>query len=170
MKVLFLDIDGVLNSARTLVARGGYPMELTGHHLDMFDTIAVGLVRSLCEKANVSVVVSSAWRITHHVDAIGRALDLPTIDRTPSLSKTRGHEIADWLAKHPQVTRYAIVDDDSDMLPEQLPYFVKTDGNEGLSFANYIRLCEIFSVNVYDCAPVRMREGNTTKLVGEDGA
>jgi hypothetical protein len=32
----------------------------------------------------------------------------------------RGEEIKAWLHQHPEVTRYAIVDDDSDMLPEQV--------------------------------------------------
>jgi hypothetical protein len=43
MKVLFLDIDGVLNSARTAVACRGYPMDLDGYHRAMFDEVALGL-------------------------------------------------------------------------------------------------------------------------------
>lgn len=72
--MLFLDIDGVLNSARTCVACKGYPMELDGYHRAMFDEVALGLIRGLCAKGGVSVVVSSAWRITYHWDAIGRAI------------------------------------------------------------------------------------------------
>ena len=44
----------------------------------------------------------------------------------------RGHEIQEWLDKHPEVTRYAILDDDSDMLPEQMPNFFKTTFQNGL--------------------------------------
>ena len=86
----------------------------------------------------------------------------------PSLLGCRGDEIAAWLTAHPKVKEWAIVDDDSDMLPEQLPRFVKTDGNEGLSFANFERLCAIFGINVHACAPTRIRAGNTVKLVWED--
>ena len=112
MKVLFLDIDGVLNSARTAVAFNGYPHKFTPDHLQMFDTVSVNLIRGLCAKGGVSVVVSSAWRYSHGWDEIGRALELPTMDQTPSLCGTRGDEIADWLRRHPEVEQYAIVDDD----------------------------------------------------------
>lgn len=168
LKVLFLDIDGVLNSSRTAVACKGYPLELDGYHRAMFDDVAVGLIRGLCAKGGVSVVVSSAWRITHHWDAIGRALDLPTMDRTPLLLGTRGDEIQHWLDAHPEVTQYAIVDDDSDMLPSQHFNFVKTDGRNGLMWDDFTKLCAIFGIAAHDCAPTRIREGNTNKLIWED--
>lgn len=44
----------------------------------------------------------------------------------------RGHEIQAWLDKHPEVEKYAILDDDSDMLPEQMPNFFKTTFQNGL--------------------------------------
>jgi hypothetical protein len=168
MKVLFLDIDGVLNSARSCVANHGYPHGFDGHNMAMFDEVAVKLIRGLCAKGGVSVVVSSAWRILHHWDDIGRNLQLPTMGATPRGIGERGKEIAEWLAEHPEVTQYAIVDDDDDMLPEQRPFFVKTNGMEGLSFADFEKLCSLFGVNVYDCAPTRVRQGNVTKLVWDD--
>ena len=168
MRVLFLDIDGVLNSARSCVANRGYPMNLTPRDLPMFDQLAVAMIRGLCARGGVSVVVSSAWRITHHWDAIGRALDLPTIDRTPSMLGPRGGEIAAWLLAHPEVEDWAIIDDDPDMLPEQLHRFVQTNAREGLSFDNFQRLCGLFGVSVHDCSPQRIRIGNAERLVWED--
>lgn len=168
MKVLFLDIDGVLNSARSCVANHGYPHSFDQNQITMFDHIAVGLIRGLCVKGDVSVVVSSAWRVLHHWEAIGKGLDLPTIGATPQLLGERGGEIAEWLKDHPEVTQYAIVDDDDDMLPEQRPFFVKTNGMDGLMFGDFEKLCSIFGVNVYDCTPQRVRDGNTVKLVWED--
>jgi len=168
VKVLFLDIDGVLNSARTAVAFRGYPHKFTPDHLGMFDTVAVNLIRGLCAKGGVSVVVSSAWRYSHGWDEIGRALDLPTMDQTPSLCGCRGDEIADWLRRHPEVTQYAIVDDDPDMLPEQSPFFVKTDGFNGLMWGDFEKLCGLFGVATQDCAPDRFRIGSTVKLEWTD--
>jgi hypothetical protein len=53
-------------------------------------------------------------------------------------------QIDEWLANHPEyVDKYIIVDDDSDMLPHQKPFFVKTDGREGFCFAQYERAVEI---------------------------
>ena len=61
-------------------------------------------------------------------------------DITPSLSYKynttlcSGKEIDDWLSKHPYVTRYVILDDDTDMEEHQLPFFIKTNPyNDGLN-------------------------------------
>ena len=164
MKVLFLDIDGVLNSTRSCIANKGYPHNFTPASLVMFDEIAVKLVRGMCRAGGIGVVVSSAWRIGRTHEEIGRGLDLPTIGKTPSLVGNRGKEIAHWLAEHPEVEQYAIVDDDSDMLPEQMPYFVKTDGHEGLTYAAFAKLCSLFGLNPYDAAPSRTRNAASVKL------
>jgi len=143
MKVLFLDIDGVLNSRRTAVAFGSYPHKLA--HLDRFDHAALGLVRRLCD-AGVSVVLSSSWREEFPHADIGRALDLPIIGGTPVLSGSRGSEIAAWLAAHEDVRTWAIVDDDRDMLDGQRGCFVQTDPDNGLLWGDYLALCAILSV------------------------
>lgn len=145
IKVLFLDIDGVLNSRRTCEAfggplTGGFPHAFDEKNMTLFDHAAIGLIRKLCEKTDASIVLSSSWRIIHSVHDCANGLDLPIFDRTPILNwsgRTRGDEIAAWLADHPEVTRYAIVDDDSDMLAEQKQYFVQTAFQEGLTWANY---------------------------------
>lgn len=168
MKVLFLDIDGVLNSSRTRLAFGAYPWEFDERNMAMFDTVSINMIRGLCAKAGVSVVVSSAWRTTHGWDAIGRELNLPTISQTPSSIKTRGHEIQMWLEDNPGVEQYAIVDDDDDMLEEQRPYFVRTDGDNGLMWGDFKKLCCLFGIKPSDCTPTRIREGGATKLVWEE--
>lgn len=53
------------------------------------------------------------------------------IDVTPTLSGIRGDEVNAWLAKHPEVEKYAILDDDSDFYPDQ-PLF-KTSFTGGLT-------------------------------------
>lgn len=150
-RVLFLDIDGVLNSHRTCIGLGGFPHDFSAEGMALVDHAALGLVRGLCRVGGVSVVLSSSWRIIHGFASVAAGLDLPVVDRTPSLGGCRGDEIADWLARHPGVERYAIVDDSSDMLPEQLPFFVRTDGFDGLLWRDFEKLCALFSVAPYDC-------------------
>jgi hypothetical protein len=157
-RVLFLDIDGVLNSHRTCVGLGGFSGDFSAEGVALFDHAALGLVRGLCRVGGVSVVLSSSWRIVHSFASVAAGLDLPVVDRTPSLGGCRGDEIADWLSRHPGVERYAIVDDDSDMLPTQLPFFVKTNGFEGLLWRDFEKLCGLFSVAPYDCSPSRVRK------------
>jgi hypothetical protein len=167
MKVLFLDIDGVLNSARTAVAFGGYPFTLKS--LAMFDLVAIGLIQRLCSNG-VQVVLSSAWRLDHEPASVGAAFGLPIVDRTPSLPGPRGREIADWLGRHPDVECYAIVDDDADMLDEQLPRFVHTDGMEGLTWAKFKQLCSLFGLSPHDGESPRVREWKATALKWDDAA
>ena len=152
MKVLFLDIDGVLNSVRTSVAFGGYPMEL--EHIAAFDAAAIRLLQRLCDSAGVQVVLSSAWRKSYTAAQVGKALGLPIIDSTPSHTDGhRGGEIKAWLDAHPEVKAYAIIDDDSDMLGEQLPFFVHTDCHEGMTWADFVKLCGLFGESAYAGAP-----------------
>lgn len=151
MRVLFLDIDGVINSTRTAVAFGGYPVKL--EHVGAMDVVALSMLRRLCEVGEISVVLSSSWRLGNHHHDVAAALDLPIMDRTPSMPATRGHEIARWLEQHPEVECYAIVDDDSDMLAEQLPRFVHTNGHEGLSWRDFEKLCSLFGISPYEGGP-----------------
>lgn len=167
-RVLFLDIDGVLNSSRTCVGLGGYPHDFSPGGMALVDTAALGLVRGLCRAGGVAIVLSSSWRTTHGFADVAAGLDLPVVDRTPSLCGTRGTEIADWLARHPGVERYAIVDDNSDMLPAQLPFFVHTDGREGLLWRDFEKLCSLFSVNPHDCSASRVRQHCPHGLIWPD--
>lgn len=149
MKILFLDIDGVLNSVRSCHAFKGYP-----HSFDefydytkpkQFDHVAIALIQNLCEVTGAKIVLSSSWRKLFTVKEVADALRLPIIDATPdSHDGFRGREIERWLDLNPEVSHYAIVDDDSDMTIEQKNgHFVQTDGFEGLSYANYLALKDI---------------------------
>lgn len=161
MKVLFLDIDGVLNSRRSCFAFGGFPHNATGPERQMFDEVAVRLVAGIVRAAGAKVVLSSTWRKHENWTEIGPALGLPIIDRTPiSWKGRRGEEIAEWLAAHPEVESYAIVDDDSDMLPEQMRFFVHTSGFDGLSWANAEKMAELLGVSLYDINHPRFKPGN----------
>jgi len=143
-KVIFLDVDGVINSRRTCIAYDGYPWEVDKQGLKMFDHVAIDLIRVACEKTGARIILSSTWRrSTGHVN-MAVAMHLPMMDSTPEkLSSARGEEIAMWLRDHPEVEQYAIVDDDSDMLDGQLPYFVKVDPDNGLSYKNYLKILEL---------------------------
>lgn len=152
LRVLFLDIDGVLNSTRTALALGGIPHDLRPEDVSKLDPVALALIRNLCRAAGLSVVVSSSWRILHHWDAIGRALNLPTMDATPRCpTGFRGDEVRAWLAAHPEVRDWAAVDDDCDFHPDQASRLVRVDSAEGLGWFNFLELCSLFDVDPMDC-------------------
>jgi len=154
-KILFLDIDGVLNSHRTVTVHGG-PAEFGGtpkgngfpHSFDAacmakFDPVAILLIRQVCIETDCSIVLSSAWRVLFTPHECANGLDLPIIDKTPSMPDVRGAEIKAWLDAHPGVEHYAIVDDNSDMLESQRSHFVQTDGLEGLGYRDFCALRDI---------------------------
>lgn len=118
MKVLFLDIDGVVNSADSTNFKGSlWP-------LDPHKAFLVGKIQldTGCE-----VVLSSSWR--HHPDGVAEVNKrvVKLLDKTPdSKDGFRGAEVQAWLDEHPEVTRYAILDDDMDFYTYQAPNFFKT--------------------------------------------
>ena len=141
MKIIFLDIDGVLNSQRTCVANNGYPHDFLPSSMEMFDHVAIKLIRKACELSGASIVLSSTWRIMHTVHEVANGLDLPVFDKTTTKDGRRGKQIQEWIDKNPQVTNYAIIDDDSDMEPSQQNNFVHTDYLDGFVWRDFTRLC-----------------------------
>lgn len=176
MKVIFLDIDGVLNSARSFIAN--HPRSdqnpwktVDERNIATIDPIAVKLVNEVVYRCDAEIVVSSTHRKWFYVQIenmkLGSKLDLPqlieymrnlgiekdVIDATPVLSsegKTRGDEIALWLSKNLQVEKYVILDDDSDMLENQLNNFVHTDNFNGFSFNDFKRAVSILGTKNED--------------------
>lgn len=136
MKILFLDIDGVLNS-RQFVYRQRAKDKNYRLWLDT-DPIAVALVQRIIRETKCKVVLSSTWRHypearKHVTDNVCRFIDV-TKDLNNKHRKNgvdRGYEIDEWLSRHPSVTKYAILDDDSDFFPFQ--WLFKTTFKDGLT-------------------------------------
>jgi len=125
MKVLFLDVDGVLNTTK---ARS--PMSLSKGCLSRLERIV--------KETGCYIVLSSSWRKYDDASSkLNRMLHyrgMLILSHTQIISSAcRGVEIAVWLKTHPAAKQYAIVDDDSDMLQEQLPHFFQTDPDYGLT-------------------------------------
>lgn len=160
MKVIFLDVDGVLNSTRTAAAFGGFPMEL--HHAEAFDWVAIKLLQRLCDSSGTQIVLSSTWRRYFSVKEMADLFKLPIVDQTPVLDTKRGVEIDEWLKLHPEVKEYVILDDDDDMMSHQKSNFVRTNPEEGLSWANYVRVCDILKADKYE-GEARDREWRNKK-------
>lgn len=117
MKVLFLDVDGVINSSSTTGFKDLYP-------IDPYMAFLVGKIQL---DTDCEVVLSSSWR--HHPDgvAVVEKRVVKVLDKTPHVDGIRGDEVNAWLAEHPEVVCYAILDDDSDFYPDQ-PLFKTTFG------------------------------------------
>ena len=126
MRVIFLDFDGVLNSAEWMNSRddrGGCDL----------DRAAVARVQAICDRAGAVIVISSSWRCLYEMPVLrdilrAHGLTAEVIGRTPQIKGRtsplrclpeaervqRGEEIAAWLREH-TVASFVILDDDSDM-------------------------------------------------------
>lgn len=124
---LFLDIDGVLVTEKHLKT---LPREEIMDELGLvFDPESSRNLKIIVEKTGAKIVVSSTWRLEglefiRKVFKERLSLDVHAI--TPNFNSIRGEEIAWFMERNPGT--FIILDDDTDFLPEQLPFFIKIEG------------------------------------------
>lgn len=136
IKVLFLDIDGVLNSDYFYNKQRENPKEWeeVPYPLTEFDPDCIKRLNQIVEETNVKIVVSSDWRFTEGLEQILFAVGLqhPIFDTTPYYFSKRDKEINIWLRNH-NVEQYIILDDNDFFNKEQHKHFIKTNYSEGLT-------------------------------------
>ena len=175
MKVLFLDIDGVLNSEnwfayRIYCVKNNMVNILMNfvdtddrnikHKLTMLDDRAIANLNRIIEETDCKVVLSSSWRSSIKSENIFtqnllklKGFKYEFYDVTPRLwfsdfSIRRGEEIKFWLDKESEkheIESFVILDDDSDMLPEQMNNFIHVDGQVGLTDRDVLTAIEILN-------------------------
>jgi hypothetical protein len=129
MKVLFLDIDGVLNHDATqerIKGRGGLVDGFVG-----IDQALLKRFQTWLKDKDIKIVLSSTWRTDEGTMAELRANGIEWIDVTPR-ARLRGDEVAQWLAEH-DVDRYAIIDDVDEFLFDQMDFLVLTNPRIGIT-------------------------------------
>ena len=114
MRVIFLDIDGVLNCESTTNPRK-LPYVVEPRLLEF--------LKRLLRLADAKVVLSSTWRYDPAGVFSAKHWGIPFIDVIPDMpARPRRDEIVAWLKAHPEVERYAVIDDEDDEL-DDLPLF-----------------------------------------------
>lgn len=160
IKLIFLDVDGVLNSVDYMISRG-HPdwnsMTRFERNLADFDPAACAVLQQVLKETEASVVISSSWRILHSCAEIRQLLKVrgveaqiigmtpdtdlwlhavPTELREKRSEWERGIEIQHWLQTYipaerlPDV-RICVLDDDGDM-GDVRGAFVRTPNQTGL--------------------------------------
>ena len=151
MNIIFLDIDGVMNSTEEMIA-------LYNQHGSSIDNTLPSptkckLLKQLVDETCAKVVLSSSWRLS--LNAIQKLIDLfepynlilsgftcheveskkfknsPYEDIKPRYQHTigdfgtyiedRGAEIANWLLDHPTVENFVILDDEDSDIKAWFP-------------------------------------------------
>lgn len=141
MKVIFLDVDGVLNSSQD-----GFTIKLgTNKHLE--------LLKQIVEKTDAKIVLSSSWRISNKtksfIEAKLNEYGMSIISATPDLGSSRGEEIKRWLREtNDFIESFVILDDDSDMDEYTRTKLVQTNRDIGLQETDVLKAIKILSESV----------------------
>lgn len=159
MRIVFLDIDGVLNimddgQKHVEYSPEKFPTSQRHAFLEL-NKDCVAMLNVITRATEAKIVVSSTWRqgseavfevLKHHLKSEG--VEAEVIGRTPSGRSDvpeeiwdgfeypqRGHEIQCWLNNcQDPISSFIILDDDSDMA-HLSKYLLNTDTFEGLTSA-----------------------------------
>jgi len=148
MKIIFLDIDGVINTVKSVsnprVQPEGFTANLYG--VSKLDPDCVARLNKITNATGAKMVISSSWRILFDdIELLAKYLHSEgvtgeIIGRTPRFAKSyvrgemtygRGLEIQEWLSGQVGIESIVILDDDSDML-HLSPFLIKTGWQNGL--------------------------------------
>ena len=149
-RIIFLDIDGVLNcqiffekyfsSKKRLTKQvKAFEIDRAEFYKSQICVERMDWLNTLCQKVGAVVVISSAWRKGKTVDDLQSILNnsgatFKVIGKTgEDGSRIRGVEIANYLCRLEYEYEYVIIDDDSDMLLQQQHNFFQTDNYAGLT-------------------------------------
>lgn len=136
MKIIFLDIDGVLNSIDS---------EDHFHCFIGLDYSGIKLLREIVDVTGAEIVLVSTWKLSwskdgSRSDSLGAYLDarlaeegLTIMDKTGGTMNNRGHGIIDWLSEHPTESWIALDDEIFEDYEECgiMPHLVKTSFYDG---------------------------------------
>ena len=131
MKVLFLDIDGVLNITSKVYEAGQF-----------YKPAMANLEYLLKKEPELRIVISSSWR-HKGIDKVrdilkenginpNKVIDITGNEESKDERDHRGYQVECWLKKHPEVKNFAILDDRTDFVPLRHK-LVKTNSSEGLT-------------------------------------
>jgi hypothetical protein len=163
MKIIFLDIDGVLNHERFYKERfeKRYEEGAIAHPYSEIDPECITNLNKLIEETGAKVVISSTWRhsgLEYCLDVLKfHGFEGDIIGVTPDLRHDdclRGNEILKWIKNNKHLvgdyynfTEYVILDDDSDMLYWQRNNFLLIDRFVGLTRGDIFRAKKILNNN-----------------------
>lgn len=147
MKVIFLDIDGVLNSGPFLTCQHDVGFF---DDIDQIDPVNVEFLNQIINATNSKIVVSSSWRNHFDFNFLVKFLRSAgivgeVVGKTPTfnIQNTRDLEIASWIADN-NPESILLLEDAHDMHSLQL-FTIFTDPDQGLIDSDVNKAISILS-------------------------
>jgi len=158
MKVIFLDIDGVLNSEPFL-----------SNNAELFDRNNISKLKNALDITNAVIVMSSGWRLLFNesmlpesgdsqylynilnefgIELFGKTPDFSTeeIRTNKTFSHVKAAEILAWLDAHDQVEKFVVLDD-LDLNNEVIhAHQVRTNPQLGLTEGDISQIVRMLSI------------------------
>jgi len=149
VNILFLDIDGVLNSLASCIAIGqSYPAKDPTQVV--LDPVAMGLLRNLCKECDLSIYVHSTWSIGRYAQYFRELFKHygfePTVLERVHTHEGRALKIKQALQKYRP--EKCIIFDDADMSKDFGEDFFFVDNRNGLSWEHYEKVLMRFGKSV----------------------
>lgn len=152
MKIIFLDIDGVLNY-RSFFDKDCNKLILIKDHeflSSLIDYKKIDLVNQIIEQTGAKIVLSTTWRDSMALNAmrhVFKKIGLKgfILSSTPTCGSCRSDEIQQWLDEFDkEVESFVILDDEDDMgsLKNRL---VQTSYETGLTENHIKKVIEILN-------------------------
>ena len=141
MNIIFLDVDGVLNSRNKLMEVYKKTHKPHSGYSYPFDERCLENLKLLVQETNSKIVITSTWRKDEEgIRTLLKTLNEYELDKyvigyTPILNTPREIEIKDYLYQYKEQPNFIILDDDSDF-DALIPYLIKTNGQVGLTCEN----------------------------------
>lgn len=129
MKVIFLDIDGVLNSDQYMSSESykleceqagitnhlSYDVVSKAHHLHI-DPNAISLLNNLIANTGAQVILSSTWRLRYNIQEMNALLKMrgalfEILTYTPTTRSCRDYEVKSLLLSIKGIDKFVIFDD-----------------------------------------------------------
>lgn len=144
--VVFLDMDGVLTQYMQMFFEKP-PADKLHYGTRYIDKSRGQMFANFVNDNGLSVVLSSTWRKRNDIQFNPQNFSalftkqtgatIPVVGCTEDLNTVRGVEIKKYVEQH-SITNYVILDDDTDMLPEQMTRFVNVNHLNGLTMTDLI--------------------------------
>ena len=141
MKIIFLDFDGVMDTAYYDHVLNEEGLPGNDSYGPVFDPDCVRNLKLIIDKTGADIVVTSTWKdFMTYQDFLDmwKKRGLPgfvtDVTPTPSVSKNRGDEIDAWLNECVEECQYVIIDDlDGDNFNEhQIPRLLVVNPFSGI--------------------------------------
>jgi len=154
MKIIFLDFDGVMDTAYydDFLHKNSLP-EIDKYGI-VFDPYCIKNLKYIIDNTRADIVISSTWKddMTYNeILDMWKDRNLPgfVTDVTPTVSRHRGNEIDAWLEECRDTCRYAIIDDldSSNFNPHQLEHLFIVNPYCGLDEDTARRIVQHLSIH-----------------------